>query len=349
MNVKSALFGLLVALTIVLASTTVYESGTKTTLTSTSTSTTTATNTVTTTGSLLTVYGFDFITASGNCDGGNAPCWGQPAYVFNCPPSFPAEPGGSCSKVVVSDVFPFPTYGINVVPYHNQSQPWANCAYELGFTGEVGAYCVLLNSTAFILGEPAPPPSTSGVQSSSAVASIQVPAASVSRLDLQTHLSLTLNLTATANQTITVTAYDVNTLDSANNLSTGEDWAVTPWTINGVCAGGWVDFVVYQGDYGLGNFTQGTPVPLSQGKTICGGNAASYYIFGPQSSEATAYGTNPTQVNASISATLFGYWVTDSASAHPQETFLLFPPGTYTVAAVDEWGDIVLSHFTVQD
>jgi hypothetical protein len=342
LNARSALLGLFVALTIVLASTTVYESGTRTTLTSTTTAT--ATSTITTTGSLLTAYGFDFVTASGNCDGGNAPCWGQPAYVFNCQPS-------SCSQVVKSDVFPYPTYGINVVSYRNQSEPWANCAYQLGFTGDVGAHCILLNSSAFILGEPAPPPSTSGVRSSSAVASIQVPAASVSRLDLETHLSLTLNLTATANSTITVTAYDVNTLDSANNLAPSENWAVTPMTINRVCAGGWVEFVVYQGDYGLGNLTRGTPVGLSQSDAICGSFATSYYIFSPLSREATAYNApndlpNPPQVNASISATLFGYWVT--GSAHPQGAFLLFPPGTYTVAAVDEWGDIVLSHFTVQ-
>ena len=47
MNARSALLGLFVALTIVLASTTVYESGTRTTLTSTSTSTDTSTSTLT--------------------------------------------------------------------------------------------------------------------------------------------------------------------------------------------------------------------------------------------------------------------------------------------------------------
>jgi len=47
LNARSALLGLFVALTIVLASTTVYESGTRTTLTSTSTSTNTLTTTLT--------------------------------------------------------------------------------------------------------------------------------------------------------------------------------------------------------------------------------------------------------------------------------------------------------------
>lgn len=53
MNVRSALLGLFVALTIILASTTVYESANRTTLTSTSTSTTTSTKTVSLFSSVL--------------------------------------------------------------------------------------------------------------------------------------------------------------------------------------------------------------------------------------------------------------------------------------------------------
>jgi hypothetical protein len=356
LNARSALLGLFVALTIVFASTTLYESGIRTTLTSTSTSTSTLTSTLTqtstttTTSSLSTVYGFNFITASGNCNGGNAPCWGEPAYVFNCQSSLLSGPDESCSQVVVSDVFPYPVYGISIASYRNQSEPWANCAYKLGFASEVGAYCVLLNSTAFILGEPAPPPSTSRVQSSSTVASIQVPAASVSRLDPETGLSLTLNLTATANSTITLTAYDVNSLDRANNITAASAWPVS--SANGVCSTDLVNFAVYQGDYSVGNYTQGTPLSLSQSYLLCDSPGISYYIFSPMSMAATIYYApnliplNPSPVNASISATLFGYWVTDSA--HPQGAFLLFPPETYTVAAVDEWGGIVLSHFIVQ-
>jgi hypothetical protein len=359
LNQRTAPLGLLVALTIVLASTTVYESGTRmtTTLTSTSTSTSTvtqtATSTTTTTSSLWVAHGFDFITASGNCDGGTAPCWGAPAYVFNCPPSFPSEPDESCSQVVVSQVFPYPVYGLSITSYRNQSEPWANCAYQLGSAGEVGAYCILLNASAFIVGQPAPPPpSTTVTQSSSTVASIQVPLASVSRLDPETSLSLILNLTATANATITVRAYDVNTLASENNLTTRQGWVVPPGSITGMCPNGLVEFVVYQGDYGLGNYTQGTPLRLSQYYLVCTTFTTSYYIFKPLSSEATAYyapndmSLTPTQVDASISSSLFGYWVTDSA--HPQGAFVLFSPGTYTVAAVDEWGGVALSHFVVQ-
>ena len=370
MNARSVLLALFVALTIVLASTTVYESGMRTTVTSTSTSTNTLTSTstntltstvtttstltgaVTTTGSILTASGFQFITGSGICtaNGALAPCLGEPAFVFNCPPAFPSEPDESCSQVVPNHVSPYPSFGLSITSYSNQSEPWANCAYQMGFASKVGAYCVLLNSSAFIMGEPAPPTTST---SSSAAASIQIPAASVSRLNPQTSLNLILNLTANANPypTITLTAYDVNTLDNGNNITSASAWPVS--SANGVCSGGLVNFAVYQGDYSTANYTQGTPLSLSQSYIVCTSFAISYYIFNPLSKEATAYyapnlvqGLNPTPLNASISATLFGYWGTNPA--YPQGALLPFLPGTYTVAAVDEWGGIVLSHLTIQ-
>jgi hypothetical protein len=357
LNSRSALLGLFVALTIVLASTTVYESGIRTTLTSTSTltntltSTLTQTSTKTTTSSILTANGFQFITGSGICtaSGALAPCWGEPAYVFNdCPLSLLSGPPQSCSGVVVSDVSAYASYSISVTSYRNQSEPWANCAYQAGFATERGAYCVPLNSTAFILGEPAPPPaSASGVQSSS-VAGIQVSAASVSRLNSQTGLSLTLNLSADANPypTITITAYDFNTLGRADNLTVPEDWAVS-----GGCCDGLVQYVLYQGNYGLGNLTQGTPLRQTGGIALSIGEF-SYCIFNPLSTQATIYWapgpfySNPLPANASVSASLLGYWVNNTA--HPEGDYALFPAGTYTVAAEDQWGNIVLSHFTVQ-
>ncbi len=359
MNARSALLGLFVALTIVLASTTVYESGTRTTLTSTSTATSTLTSTltqtttITTTSSLQIAYGFQFITGSGICTASGAPalCWGQPPYVFNCQPSLLTESDQLCNQTVTTGVFAYPSFGISITSYHNQSEPWVNCAYKLGFASEVEAYCVLLNSTAFILGEPAPPPpSTSGVKSSSSVASIQVSAASVSRLNSQTGLNLTLNLSADANPypTITATAYDVNTLGRADNLTTPEDWAVS----GGGCPGDLVEYVLYQGNYGLGNFTQGTPLEQSNGIATCIGET-SYCIFNPLSTQATLYwapgpfNLNPSPVNATVSATLVGFWGTNPA--YPQGAYLLFPAGTYTVAAEDQWGNVVLSHFTVRD
>jgi hypothetical protein len=363
LNVRTALLGLFVALTIVLASTTVYESGIRTTLTSTSTltgttttATTTSTSTITKTSSILMANGFQFITGSGICtaNGALALCWGEPAFVFNCGPSLLTRPNESCSQVVPNHgPLPYPPFGLSITSYSNQSEPWANCAYKLGFASEVGAYCVLLNSTAFILGEPAPPTSPSGVQSSE-VASIQVPAASVSRLNPETGLDLTLNLTANAGPypAISVTAYDVNTLDRANNLTTPGDWAVPLSKVSGACGSALIEYVLYQGDYGLENFTQGTPLSQTFGFGICTTLATSYCIFNPLSTEETIYWapgpltSNPSPGKDTLSVSLLGFWGTNPS--YPQGAYLVFPAGTYTVAAMDEWGNIVLSHFTVQ-
>jgi hypothetical protein len=373
LNARTALLGLFVALTIVLASTTVYESGTRTTVTSTSTSTSTlrststntltstltqtttstATSTMTATSPVTTAYGFQFITGSGICtaNGTLVPCWGEPAYVFDCPPSLPTEPYESCSQFVVSDVSAYASYGISVTSYSNQSEPWANCAYQAGFATEQGAYCVALNSTAFILGEPAPPTAST----SSSVAEIQVSAASVSRLNSQTGLNLILNLSAGANPyaTITIAAYDVNTLGRANNLTIGNGWPIISRETGrgGGCCGPLVEYVLYQGNYGLGNFTQGTPLRQTGGIATLAYDY-SYCIFNPLSMEATLYSapgpfySNPFPANASVSASLLGFWVANPA--HPEGDYALFPAGTYTVAAIDQWGNIVLSHFTVQ-
>jgi hypothetical protein len=250
---------------------------------------------------------------------------------------------------VTSDVSAYASYGISVTSYLNQSEPWANCAYQAGFATEQGAYCVALNSTALIVGEPAPPrASTSGGQSSS-VAGIQVSAASGSRLNSQTGLDLVLNLSAKANPypTINITAYDVNTLDRANNLTIPEEG----WAVSGGCCDGLVQYVLYQGNYGLGNLTQGTPLRQTGGIGLSAYDY-SYCIFNPLSTQATIYSapgpfySNPFPANASVSASLLGFWVPNQA--HPEGDYALFPAGTYTVAAEDQWGNVVLSHFTVQ-
>lgn len=369
LNARTALLAIFVALTIALASTIVYETGNRTTVTSTSTSTSTLTSistrsstvtststltsTVTTTSSVLTASGFQFITGSGICTAGGALalCWGEPAFVFNCPPSFPSGPDESCGQVVPNHgPLPYPPFSLSVTSYSNQSQPWANCAYQMGFGSKVGAYCLLLNSSAFIMGQPVP---ASTSTSSSAAASIQVLAASVSRLNPQTGLNLILNLTAKASPypTITLTAYDVNTLASANNLTTSGDWVVPPIRV-GACADSLVEYALYQGDYVLGNFTQATPLSQTEGIEVCTSFETSYCIFNPLSAEATIYWApnglelNPSQGDASVSASLLGFWGTNPT--HPQGAYLVFPAGIYTVAAMDQWGNTVLSHFTVQ-
>ena len=113
-----------------------------------------------------------------------------------------------------------------------------------------------------------------------------------------------------------------------------------------------VQYVLYQGNYGLGNLTKGTPLRQVGGIGTFAYDY-SYCIFSPLSTQATIYSApglfyrNPFPENASVSASLLGFWVGNPA--HPEGDYALFPTGTYTVAAADQWGNVVLSHFTVQD
>jgi hypothetical protein len=165
---------------------------------------------------------------------------------------------------------------------------------------------------------------------------------SLARFDPETGLSLDLNLTANPNGTIIISAYDFNTLDRPNNVTTATDWPVP------IAPCGLVDYVVYQGDYSTTNYTQGTPLYTGGNVPTC--LPTSYFIFSPLSSEGILHApptvVNTLPLNASISETLSGY-VIGGNSTNPLTALVPFPLGTYTVAAEDEWGNIVTSQFRV--
>jgi len=188
---------------------------------------------------------------------------------------------------------------------------------------------------------------TSREQSSSQPEPIQVLAPSVARLNPDTSLSLNLNLTANANRSITVMAYEVNTLSKPNNVTSASNWPVK--SVSALCnpPGFLVGYTIYQGAYDAANYTQGTPLNL--GGNMCMVLATPYTIFNPLSSEAILgppTGPNNSPFNASASATFSGY-ILGGNGTQPFEAFVPFPPGIYTVAAVDEWGNIVTSQFRV--
>ena len=138
-------------------------SGTQTS-TTTSTQTTTAASqssgaatTVTTTSSSTT--SFAYLSTYGGCSAGGkaAPCWGSPAYVFNCLSAAKTQQG--CTQLV-STTTPNWNFTINIrYPFSNQTAPsWANCLWSMqeGIPGQGFGHCSPLNSTSFTIGEPAP-------------------------------------------------------------------------------------------------------------------------------------------------------------------------------------------------
>jgi len=82
------------------------------------------------------------------------------AYVFNCAAA--AASASGCTELVTSTLIPSNSYLITIrFPYVNQTgEPyWANCLFEVeGDTAPPYAYCVMVNSTAFIMAWEGGPP-----------------------------------------------------------------------------------------------------------------------------------------------------------------------------------------------
>jgi len=167
-----------------------------------------------------------------------------------------------------------------------------------------------------------------------------VPTSSASSLNSLTGLSLNLNLLTNANGEVVMTAYELNTLDRINNVSYGSSWpnaSLFQWTQTS-CYEGYVEgYEVLQGNYGSNNFTNGNALWLQpQIQSPCP-------VEGPDNS---SYSFNPLSAGDVLSGTYVGYW---SGPMFEDETpsYTPFAPGTYTVLAGDQWGQVAILHFIV--
>lgn len=133
------------------------QSGTPTSSTTSSESTSSAGSTTATSSTYVLAY----LSTDGGCSAGGmaAPCWGSPAYVFDCLSAAQTQQG--CTELVVT-TSPNWNYTINIrYPFSNQTEPsWANCLWTLQgqVPGQGYGHCNQVNSTSFTIGEPAPPP-----------------------------------------------------------------------------------------------------------------------------------------------------------------------------------------------
>jgi hypothetical protein len=169
-------------------------------------------------------------------------------------------------------------------------------------------------------------------------------------------------------QGVNVTVSVRNTLNKVNNVTSASDWATYSNSLIDICYDQVAAFAVYRGNYGAGNFTAGSPLAIDnvQAAAICPALSPSVvYSFGPDSGVASAsarFAMGPSTMNVSLSYVASGYFTCgvgspsfrpDNASGSwicPQDSsyeFSPFPPGTYTVVAFDQWGDVAVSHFEV--
>jgi hypothetical protein len=169
-------------------------------------------------------------------------------------------------------------------------------------------------------------------------------------------LQSTLNTTYLhSGKSILITVNELNTLQRTLNISKESNWAISGLTLS-PCGTFPLPFgiEVFHGFYTQQNISAGSGLGLfAPGTYGCPGIlAVSHYVFQPAGSNVSIFAQGPNGTSslccyahpgepapAADSLPISGYY--SSGNFHSFET------GAYTVAAGDEWGELVLLHFVV--
>jgi hypothetical protein len=135
-----------------------------------------------------------------------------------------------------------------------------------------------------------------------------------------------------------------NTLATQNNL-TRPAGSNLPSSSYETCSQLPVGAAIFQGNYDVGNASQGQPLglisPNEENVNGCGFRPNSWSLA-PMSNDLT-YPTGPT-APASMNMTYWGYWAYDKG-----DVFRPFSPGIYTIEGLDLWGQATILHFQVAE
>ena len=177
-------------------------------------------------------------------------------------------------------------------------------------------------------------------------------------------LMLSLNYTEIqSGQSINVTASIFNTLPTVNNVSGANDWAIPSLsdTTSFPCPN-YLYYQVYPGWYSTSNISEsGTPLQVSPVYQFlsCPLFQRSYYLFHPLSDIASIpvgfFTINSSTVYQDTQMVSSGSLTGNYSRAYNASIFTPngalppppFKPGIYTVVAGDEWGQMVILHFSV--
>ena len=169
-------------------------------------------------------------------------------------------------------------------------------------------------------------------------------------------LSLSLSLdskTYQSGQQVGIYIDEKNTLSKTNTITTSAKWPVSGLGV-GPCGPLNYPFgvAVFQGNYSAADISTATPLQIYEpGIYHCPDILAdiSSYVFQPLSDTAAVFQMSESTagftagMNAEFEPAPTGYWASNNVGA----AFTNFEPGTYTVVAGDEWGALVVVHFTV--
>jgi hypothetical protein len=174
-------------------------------------------------------------------------------------------------------------------------------------------------------------------------------------------LRLTLSIGQNAisqNEGMSMSVSLVNTLATQNNL--------TAFTMGvnaslGPCSKVPLGVGIFRGNYGVGNVSDVKPLDIfGPGPIDCGAEGLTpYFSFAPSSDNVTLVypqvlsGSRNLYSEEGANSTMqfWGYWtdksVVPNAEGGVNEAFTSFPPGLYTIAGEDWWGQVTVLHFQV--
>ena len=166
-------------------------------------------------------------------------------------------------------------------------------------------------------------------------------------------LSLTLSLNSTTyhpGEEVSVSISEMNILPIRNKIHAADGWPVEGLTLT-PCGTLSYPFGIsfLQGYYDAEAVAAITPLQLFDPNAIylCPATSAAVsYDFQPWSDVAgvyIGYGWPPWPTNMTAQVTSAGFWVGGCCNA----TFSNFTPGIYTIVGGDEWGALVVLHFTI--
>lgn len=167
-------------------------------------------------------------------------------------------------------------------------------------------------------------------------------------------LQFSLGIRLNGGVNITVSVEELNLLGSVNNQTQANQWKYPSESLNpydNCASNGPVGFTIFQGYYGMNNYSQARSLYLYNTTYLfsCAVNSSPFvYLFTPLSDNISVYLDHQLYYNgtAAVSFATSGYWTSGAGTSLPA-TFNPFSSGVYTILGADEWGDTVLLHFTV--
>jgi len=284
---------------------------------------------------------------------GNLACEDTIAMLtpISCPPAYPGAKS--------------PSLNVEIISYHGEVLYDANIS--IGVNGQPMTWTMwFTNSTIFCV---SPSDGYALCPTHPTYPTIVISTRSASSSNPSNGLRLDLQLSNTT-EGINVTVDVYNTLNTVNNVTSASDWAIYSNSLNDICGGNEVvAFAVYQGNYGTGNFTSGSPLAIDSvgGGNICPLLSSSVvYSFNPDSGVASApagvFAPGPFSRNVTLSYPVSGYYTCSVGTLSfkpqnasgvwvcPQDTGYKFnplPPATYTMVGLDQWGDVAVLRFSV--